>query len=433
MIPNFCHLNESFIHYLWQHQYFNHHNLKTTAGEEVHVFHPGNYNRNAGPDFLESKIKIAEMEWAGSVEIHMKSSDFNHHNHQVDLAYNNVVLHVVWQNDKEVKREDGTIIPTLELRSRVDESLIKEYKKLVNSGFQIPCTNSFSRIKPLTIVSMIEQAAVQRLYSKAMVVQQMYKANTGDWEETFFQVLARNFGFKVNAEAFLSLAKSIPLKTIRKISNDRFKVEALLFGGAGFLESRGGDDYYLHLQKEFNHLARKFDLGNNTMNKAQWKFLRLRPANFPTLRLAQLAGILHESISIFERVIDSTDINAVRKIFDSLPSTYWLTHYSFGKTSKKDHGKVGDDSVDNIIINSVVPTLAAYAIEKDDDRCFNRAQQFLERIKPEMNSIIRVWQNLGVSVTSAFDSQGLIEQMNSNCMRRNCLNCSVGNYLLKPA
>ena len=426
-------LNESFIHYLWQHQYFDHRDLKTIAGDDVKIFHPGNYNRNAGPDFLESKIKIGEIEWAGSVEIHIKASDFNNHNHQADQAYNNVVLHVVWQHDKEVKREDGTLIPTIELRSRADDVLVKEYRRLVNSGFQIPCTNSFSRIKSLTIVSMIEQAAVQRLYSKASGIQQLYKSNTGDWEETFFQVLAKNFGFKVNAAAFVTLSKLLPLKIIRKNSSELLKVEALLFGVAGFLEQKKGDLYFLTLQKEFRYLAHKFDLEDCKMNKAQWKFLRLRPANFPTIRLAQLAGILFTSVAIFEKIVEESDISKIRKIFSTIPSAYWLTHYSFSKESKKNHGKLGEESIDNIMINSVVPTLVAYAQEKGDEAYFNRAMEFLEHVHPESNSIIQAWKSLGIIASNAFDSQGLIEQMNLNCKKRNCLNCAVGNFLLKPA
>jgi hypothetical protein len=426
-------LNESFLHYIWQHQYFNRNDLKTLDGELVTVFHPGNYNRNAGPDFLESKIKIDSVEWAGSVEIHIKSSDFNAHQHQSDTAYNNVVLHVVWQHDKEVKRKDGTVLPTLELRGRVDEALVKEYRRLVNSSFQIPCSPSISRVKSLTVVSMIEQATIQRLNAKAEAVQKIYQLSKGDWEETFYQVLAKNFGFKVNADAFLNLSRALSLKTLRKSVNDLHKTEALLFGMAGFLDQKKGDEYYLTLKKEFDFQSHKFSLAEFKMNKAQWKFLRLRPANFPTLRLAQLSGILSNSTPLIEKIIATADLKQTRKLFSYPPSGYWHSHYSFGKESKKFHGNLGDESLDNILINSVVPTLAAYATEKGEEVYFNRALEFLQQLKPESNSITRAWQVLNIKASNAFDSQGLIEQMNSFCKKRNCLNCSVGASLLRPS
>ena len=425
-------MNESFIHYLWQHQYFRREGLDTHRGEAIQVFNPGKLNRNAGPDFLEAKIKIGPIDWAGSVEIHIKSSDYNSHQHQNNPAYNNVVLHVVWQHDQEVQREDGTLIPTLELRTRVDETLIKEYRKLIHSSFQIPCSNSFSRIKPLTVISMIEQAAIQRLRTKATIIQQQYKDNKGDWEETFYQVLAKNFGFKINAEPFGALAKAVPLRVIRK-NSDIQKTEALLFGMAGFLDVKKGDNYFLTLQKEFDFLVHKFNLTDRKMNKAQWKFLRLRPANFPTLRMAQLACVLSNTMPLFEKILNEQELPGIKKIFSIQASPYWQVHYSFGKESNKGYGNLGEESIDNILINSVVPMMAAYAQERNEGMFFERTLEFLQKIKPESNTILRSWQSLGVKATNAFDSQGFIEQMNEGCKKRNCLNCSVGNYLLKPA
>jgi Protein of unknown function (DUF2851) len=426
-------MNESFLHYIWQHQYFNKEDLKTSDSEPIQIFKPGLYNTNAGPDFSESKIKIGDIEWAGSVEIHIKSSDYLQHKHQHDRAYDNVVLHVVWHNDKNLMRADGTPMPTLELRSRVAEGLVIKYRQLVNSAFQIPCSNSFPQINPLTKISMIEQAAVQRLNAKAGIVRQLLTQNKGDWEETFYQVLAKNFGFKVNADPLFGLAKALPVKTIRKNSGDQLRVEALLFGVAGFLDESMNDEYHQSLKKEFEFLAHKFGLTGEKLHKAQWKFLRLRPANFPTLRIAQLAALFNTSTQLFADVIERGDIASLRKMFSVEPSSYWTAHYAFGKKSVWAHGRLGDESVDNILINSIVPTLAAYAEEKGEERFFDRALHILEQIKPESNAITRAWEELGTKATNAFDSQGLIEQMNSFCKRRNCLNCAVGTALLKPA
>jgi hypothetical protein len=425
-------LNESFLHYIWQHQYFNREALLTTDGESITIFKQGHYNTHAGPDFEQAKIRIGSLDWAGSVEIHIKSSDYLVHNHQVDDAYEKVILHVVWQNDKPLKRNDGTLMPTLELRSRISEALIKQYRQLVNSAFQIPCSTSFAKVDGLAKISMLEQAAVSRLQAKANLVREIHKQTQGDWEETFYRVLAKSFGFKVNSDVFERLAGALPLKTIRKNANQLVNVEALLFGMAGFLETSKGDEYYQSLKKEFAFLEHKFSLTSDKLSKAQWRFLRLRPANFPTVRLAQLAALFHRSTQLFADILQQDDLTVLRKKFSIDSSEYWQSHYTFGKASKSAHGSMGEESLDNILINSVIPTLAAYATETGEERFFDRALSFLQKTKTENNTIVRAWTDLGLKSASAFDSQGMIEQMNSFCKKHNCLNCSVGAAILKP-
>jgi hypothetical protein len=425
-------LNESFLHYIWQYQYFNREALFTTDGEPVTIFKQGHYNTHAGPDFEQAKIRIGNLEWVGSVEIHIKSSDYLAHNHQVDAAYEKVILHVVWQNDKPLKRTDGTDMPTVELRSRVNEALVKQYRQLVNSAFQIPCSRSFSKIDDLTKVSMLEQAAVSRLQAKANVIRDIHQQTQGDWEETFYRVLAKNFGFKVNAEVLEQLATALPLKTIRKSSDNLHRVEALLFGMAGFLEVTRGDVYYQSLKKEFAFVEHKFSLASDKLDKAQWRFLRLRPANFPTVRLAQLAALLHRSTQLFADILQQDELDELRKKFSVEVSGYWQSHYGFGKPSKVAQVSMGEESLGNILINSVIPTLAAYATETGEERFFDRALGFLQKIKSEGNSIVRAWADLGLKAASAFDSQGMIEQMNSFCKKHNCLNCAVGAAILRP-
>ena len=425
-------MNESFLHYIWQHQYFKKEELRTTGREPITIFKQGHYNTHAGPDFEQAKIKIGNLDWAGSVEIHIKSSDFLAHNHQADKAYENVILHVVWQDDKPLKRNDGTNMPTLELRSRVNEELVKQYRQLVNSAFQIPCSKSFGRIDELIKVSMLEQAAITRLQAKAALIRKTHQQTLGDWEETFYRALAKNFGFKVNSEFFEQLATTLPIQLIRKNSDSLLKTEALLFGMAGFLEAAKGDAYYQSLKKEFNFLEHKFNLQASKLSKARWRFLRLRPANFPTVRIAQLAQLLHKSTQLFSEILALDDVALLRKKFSVEVSTYWQTHYSFGKESKRPHGSMGEESLENILINSVIPTLAAYAIEGGEEKYFNRGLVFLQKLKPESNSIIRSWNELGLKAINAFDSQGMIEQMNSFCKKRNCLNCVTGAAILKP-
>ena len=354
------------------------------------------------------------------------------HKHQLDKAYDNVILHVVWDDDKPLLRNDGTIMPTLALKGKIDEALLKEYKRLVNSAFQIPCSKSFAKVNDLVKVSMIEQAAHQRLYAKAKTISELYSSLKGDWEETFYQVLAKNFGFKVNAEAFHSLSMVLPLKILRKASGDLLKTEAMLFGVAGLLEEKNTNEYQQALAKEFKYLNHKFELTEMKMHKAQWKFLRPRPANFPTLRLAQFAALLSRSQKMFNQVIELNDVNTLKNFFAIKLSSYWQTHYAFNKPSKSGTHNLGEGSIENIVINSVVPALVAYSVEKDDAEYFHRAVNILQALKPESNSITKQWQSLGLKLTNAFDAQGLIEQMNSFCKRRNCLNCSVGAAILKP-
>ena len=407
--------------------------MNTSEGEPITVFKQGLHNRNAGPDFLEAKIRMGTLEWAGSVEIHIKSSDFLQHRHQSDKAYENVVLHVVWHDDKPLFRNDGTLMPTLELRNRVDQRLLAEYRKLVNSSYQIPCSNSFPQVDHLVKVSMLEQALIKRLDTKATLVREMYVQTKGDWDETFYCMLAKNFGFKVNTEPFLSLAKVLPFKFIRKNSDSQLKTEALLFGMAGFLDKPKGDGYYLALKKEFDFLSHKYGLTKNKLHKAQWRFLRLRPANFPTLRLAQLAALLSQPAFSFDKVLNGRPVASIKGLFSMEVSEYWKDHYTFGKKSKSLHGNMGEESVENLLINLVAPTFAAYAVEKGDEMFFDHALSLLQQIKPESNSIIRSWNQIGLKANHAFDSQGMIEQMNSFCKKRNCLNCAVGSSLLKPA
>ena len=298
-------MNESFLHYIWQLQYFDKKDLKTTDGEAIAITAPGKGNTNAGPDFLTAKIRIGNIDWAGSVEIHTNASAWLGHGHDDDRAYDNVILHVVWQNDKPVVRTDGTPIPTLELHHRVDLGLIGEYKQLVNNASSIPCENSLSRVDELTKVSMLDKALMQRLESKAANVLQLFHQTGQDWEEVAFQLTARNFGFKINNEPFFALTQSVSRKILLKHSDNLTQIEALLFGQAGFLEYSIHDEYLKLLQREYHVLASKYDLEKEKLNYSVWKFMRLRPANFPTLRIAQFGALFYRNKNLFSKMIEA--------------------------------------------------------------------------------------------------------------------------------
>lgn len=425
-------MNENFLHYIWQFQYFDKTNLATTEGEEVKIFDQGTRNIHSGPDFFNARIRIGTMEWSGSVEIHINSSGWISHHHDIDKAYENVVLHVVWKNDRIIHRSDGTLLPAIELKNRVEERLLISCKKLVNSPERIPCSSSLHAIHELHKLAALDNALVTRLQSKSENILKLYERNNHDWLETSYQALSRNFGFKVNADPFQQLAMALPYKIILKHSDKLYQVEALLFGQAGFLESPKGDEYYQLLRREYSLLATKYSLTEKKLAHEQWRFLRLRPANFPSIRIAQLASVLFEHKDLFSRMIDPSSFRVIRKFFGSRQSEYWQSHYRFSKLSKETVADIGESSIDNVLVNTVAPLLATYGRLKDSQEFMDRAVTLLYEISAEQNSITKLWAQHGMKSKSAFDSQAMIELYSNFCQKRRCLECKIGYAVLKP-
>lgn len=426
-------MTEAFLHYLWQFQYFAKTGLKTTNGESIVVLGPGMLNTDSGPDFSQAKIKIGAMEWAGNVEIHLQSAGWYEHKHDLDASYENVILHVVWEENKPVYRKDGTRMPTLQLKGRVEEHLINSFQKLVNNPSSVPCQVAFRQIDETVKHSMIDKAALQRLESKARIVLNLLNQNKGDWEETTYQLVAANFGFKVNKEPFQQLSRALPYKLIQKHKQNPVQVEALLFGMGGFLVAKSKDEYLSSLVTEFNFLEKKYSIESLKMNVVQWKFLRLRPANFPTLRIAQLAALLSSQQNIFSAIINAPDAKTMARIFEFNTTAYWTHHYRFGKKAKQELSGFGVASRENVIINSVAPLLVAYGQNHDDWSYVERAETILQATVSEKNKITRMWQGLECTSKNAFDSQGLIELYTNFCQKRACLNCNIGSSILTPA
>jgi hypothetical protein len=424
-------MTESFLHYIWQFQYFDRHDLSTTDGEVIRVFNPGIRNSNAGPDFSEARIRIGELEWRGTVELHIKASGWSDHRHGDDAAYENVVLHVVWENDKPILRSDGSRMPTLELKDRVDQAMWNSYRRLFTSAESIPCASSWTTVTDLTKLSMLDKVLVLRLEIKARSVLTMLGNNKGDWEETGYQLLVKNFGFKVNAEPFLRLGQSLPYRILQKHTDRPLQVEALLFGVAGFLDKVKADEYSSLLVREYSVLGRKYNLERQQLHKSQWRFLRLRPANFPTVRLAQLASLLSGRRNLISAFLGISSSKELLQLLDVQQSEYWQHHYQFGKQAERVPA-LGKASAQNIVINSIVPLLAAYSLAHDDQHYMDRAVELLQHIPAEKNIITRQWTTLGYKVGSAFDSQALIELYNSFCQKRRCLECMVGSSLIRP-
>lgn len=430
-------MSEAFLYFLWQYQYFTKLDLTTTDGDPVQVLHPGFRNHDAGPDFFNARLLINEVEWGGTVEMHTKTSDWLAHRHQQDRAYDNVILHVVWQDDRattgrRVDRANGTPLPTIELYPLTDPVIIDRYTLLSDSSDAIPCAGQFRSVQPLRLTSMLDRAMLQRLERKASGVQVVFETTGGDWEETAYRVLAVNMGFKVNAEPMAQLSRALPLKAMLKHRDVLPQVEAMLFGTAGLLDAIDNpDEYALGLQREYRFLSVKYGLSDKQITTHAWKWGRLRPANFPTLRLAQLARLVTQHASLFSLFVGTDQASTLLRSLQLTPSDYWQSHYRFGQATEKAVPALGPNSAGNIIINTVVPLLAAYAHHRGQPAYIDRAIALLEQLPAEKNRLTDSWDALGLGVRTAFDSQASIELYNEFCSVKKCLSCQIGAGIIK--
>ena len=423
-------MNEDFIHYTWQFQQFEKSNLTTKEGNTLLISKVGFKNHNAGPDFDNARVIIDGIDWAGKVEMHIKSSDWYRHNHQVDASYENVVLHVVWEHDGEVKRADGSIIPTLELKDLVFPETLNKYKNIVENSSDIACGAHFGHISELTKIAMLDKALAHRLEQKAEGLKEILESTKNDFEELAYRVFARNMGFKLNSDAFLRLAENLPFKIIQKHKGNLLQIEALLFGQAGFLEN-AADDYTKELQTEYSFLSKKYGLGSSKMQKHEWRFLRTRLGNFPTVRLSQFAAVLDQAPALFSFFIEDAEVEKIAKVLRIQPSEYWQKHYDFGKEASFKLKGMGETSVEIVLINTCVNLLALYSNERDNHLYFEKALKILENLKPEKNNITERWKKLGLEIKTAFDSQAVIEQFNNFCTLKKCLNCAIGSEIMR--
>ncbi len=419
---------EEFLHYIWTHQLFNNQLLQTTTGEQVEIKSAGQANYDSGPDFFNAKIKLGETTWAGNIEVHKKASDWAIHKHGHDKAYDNVILHVVEIPDKIIKRNDGTEIPTLVLH--YPNKLKSNYEELLVSKQWIPCMGKFHKIDLFAFKLGYNRLMIERLEYKTNHIIESLGKNKNNWNETFYQHLASMFGFKVNSVPFELLAKSTPLQVLSKHSSNLFQVEALLFGNAGLLNTQLlGDDYFLEIREEYSFLYKKYKL--TPIESHLWKFMRLRPSNFPTIRISQFAALIHNSRSLFSKIIEIESLTQLKKLFSVNASSYWTTHYQFNKPSVKRIKKLGESSINTIIINTIVPFLFVYGESQDKPHLKERAIMFLEELPPEKNSIISKWEMLGVKARSAFETQALLQLKNIYCEKKKCLNCQIGTKIIK--
>ncbi|WP_439585512.1 DUF2851 family protein [Dyadobacter bucti] len=424
-------MNEDILSFIWRFQYFETSNLQTDENLNLSVIRTGNKNGNAGPDFSEARVMIGQVQWVGSVEIHVRSSDWLLHMHEKNAAYESVVLHVVWENDKPVVRKDGTLLPTLSLKGRIKDAVLERYAQLQDENESIPCAGLFGQVSDILKYAMLDRVLLERLDKKAQQVTLIYEETRNDWEETAYLWLCQHFGFKLNDPAFSRLARILPWKILRKHRGQLSQIEALLFGCAGMLSDETDEPYVRLLRKEHQFLSAKYGLSESCMNGHEWKYSRLRPAGFPTVRLAQLAQFLNNEGSLFTELVYAGSFAELRGKFHLEQSAYWKSHYLFGKKSRSSVPSMGKDAAHLLIINAAVPLLVAYSKQKQRHELLDKAVYWLSEIEAENNRITREWNTLGIRVTNAADSQALLEWHNLYCTPRRCLECTVGAALVR--
>ena len=428
---------EQLLHYVWKHKLFPLTELSTTQGRRVEVIDPGLHNSNAGPDFFNAKVKIDGTLWVCNVEIHDKASDWVLHGHDKDERYDNVILHVCGCVDAEVMNSKGEHLTQLVLS--VPESVIKNYKELLLVDQYPPCYQIIPSLTRLTVHAWMSALQTERLSQKTEAIAERVKRCNGDWENAYFVTLARNFGFGINGDAFEEWALHIPLHAVDHHRDDLFQIEAIFMGQAGLLEldtiperyqkDALNDGYFAKLRKEYQYLAHKFGL--KPMDYKLWRFLRLRPQNFPHIRISQLAYLYHQRRASLSQLLETYSVKDAKEVLATAVTPYWETHYTFGSTSVRNDKNLSPFSLNLLCINTVVPILFAYGRHRGEEKYCDRAFDFLEQLKPENNHIIRLWQQCGLVVENAGDSQALIQLKKEYCDKKECLRCRFGYEYLK--
>ncbi len=434
-------MTEEFLQYIWKHALAGITDLRTSDGKRVEIIRPGIHNSDAGPDFFNAQLSIDGMRWAGNVEVHVRSSAWGQHKHQLDDAYKNVILHAVWDDDEPVFGAGGLPIPAIELKKYIPKDVCEKYTALRYSSKDISCESEIGNIDLLSLHSWMERLVAERLERKSDRIALKLNNTINNWEEVFYHTFFGNLGNPVNSQPFETLASAVPYKLLLKQKNDIFGTEALLFGQAGLLGGEFTEDYPKELQKEYLYMKHKFDL--TPMQKSEWKFMRIRPLNFPTLRIAQASAIISEHAPLFRKIIEAAGINDIKGILSAEPSAYWQGHYNFGSprirkkginkssADEKTTSAIGDSTINMLIINAVVPILFMYGKRSFNEEMCRRAIDLLHKLKPEKNHITDEWKRLGITSADAYDSQALIELRKSYCDEKKCVRCAIGHRLMK--
>ncbi|MFK7813142.1 MAG: DUF2851 family protein [Maribacter sp.] len=423
-------MREDFLHFIWNTHKVQSKQLNTTKGEVLVIHNYGIHNHSSGPDFFNAKIEVDEQLWAGNVEMHLKASDWYTHGHETDSNYDNVILHVVWEDDVSVFRKDQTEIPTLELKNLVTPNLLNAYQNLfqnLNQKF-INCENDFASIDSFILDNWIQRLYFERLEQKSELIFELLEASKNDWEKVLFTLLFKNFGLKVNGNSFLSLAKALDFSIVRKLQNNSEALESVFFGMAGLLDNEElVDSYYSQLKKEFDFQYKKFELCSAQIQKPE--FFGLRPHNFPTIRLSQLANLYVSQHNLFSVLMSANTLIKIQSIFKISASSYWKNHFTFAKESKTSSKALSKPFVDLLLINTIIPLKFCYA-KKHGKEVNDELVSLITKLKPEKNTIITKFDKIGPKTGNAMESQSKIQLHNEYCTKNQCLKCAVGASLL---
>lgn len=423
-------MKEDLIQFLWEQKFFAGKELLCTQGQRLYVSHTGSMNSDAGPDFFNARLKINDLEWAGNVEIHIKTSDWFRHKHQNDKRYENVILHVVYENDVPLKDQDGKLLPTLEVKHLLPPSLLVKHNELMQKQTHIPCEKVFEKPNEIKLNLWLERVLIERLEKKTDYINELLRKSENNFEQCFYQITARYFGQKINAQAFEMLSQNLPLLVIAKHKNNLSQIEALVLGTAGFLDSTFVDDYLNFLKKEYEYLRHKFNI--QSLDKSIWKFARTRPGNFPTVRLLQFALFLYQNSQLLSKIIKAEKLKDIMPFFH-LKFNHKINlealHNKGQKTFEKEFN-LGESTIESIIINSVIPMLFAYGKIQNLPEISDKSLDWLQQVPAEQNNITKMWESFGLNAENAWQSQALIEQKNNYCSKLQCLRCIIGKEIL---
>lgn len=421
--------SEDFIHFVWKYRLFDLKDLKTVSGEQLEIKNTGFHNSDSGPDFEQAQIRIGSTLWVGNVEIHISASDWQKHRHTQDEAYNSVVLHVVFRYNTRIIRADGTEIPTLELADRIPADIQLRYNGLMENMNWIPCEKQLKSVEAIYINTWLNRLLVERLEKRFIALKNIVDEANGSWDNVFYVMIAQSFGFKTNSLPFELLAKSLPQHILARHKDNAIQIEALVFGQAGFLNQQHKDEYPRKLTSEYRFLKKKYRLQSN--DRFIWKFFRLRPQNFPTLRLAQFAALVIKSNHLFSKVIQITEIAVVCEMFKELPvNEYWQSHFRFDNKTKIRSAQMGREGIDNILRNTIAVALYSYGRYCGNKNYIARSLSILENLPAEENQITRGFEQAGLKITTANLSQALLHLKNNYCDQKKCLNCGIGIQLI---
>ncbi len=424
-------MREDFLHFVWQYQQFNTHSLTTTLGHPLTILRVGKLNSHAGPDFYEAHLIIDDVRWIGQVEIHLTTSDWLKHGHAGNLHYNNVILHVVYEETIKIYRTDGSEIPCLVLKDRIFPNLSLLFNQLITHKDKLPCSFHWPHVSPLVKRKWLETLSVERIESKTAVLKEHYTLLNGDWEQLAFQRLAYNMGLIVNTEPFLQVARSIDIKKLQRLQN-LFQIEAILFGQANLLGEEKealSDEYQIKLKDEYLFQKQKYDL--TPIPRGQWRYMRMRPSGFPEKRMAALAGFIFQTEHIKSKIIQLRSKTELYAFFDIRTSLYWKNHFRFGKISAQTSAAAGHDLIQRIAINFVIPFQFLFSEIYQLPNVKEHAIDLLNDLEAEDNLLIREWKKMGIIPISAAESQSLIHLKNEYCDKRRCLSCSIGHAILR--